>query len=101
MGTTGTTSVDPAALRAAAQRIDTAADLVLGAVHDQLDNLQFDGSAAGRVHVAAGAAVRAALDRLCGDMRAWAHAAAELAAALRVGADRHAAAEAEAAAVMR
>lgn len=101
MGTIGTTVVDPTALRAAAQRIDTAADLLLGAIRGQLDSLQFDAASAGRVHAPAGAAVRAALDRLAGDMRAWAQAAAELAAALRVGADRHDAAETESAAVMR
>jgi hypothetical protein len=84
----GTTSVDPAALRAAAQRIETAAEIVLDAVEV---NLQFDGSAAGRSHSAAGGAVRAAADTVVADARQWALAACELAGTLRVAADRCAA----------
>ena len=101
MGTSSTTAVDPAALRAAAQRIDAAADIVLGALHAQLSSFQFDGPQAGRAHRAAGSDLRTAVDRLRGDMSRWANSARELAAALRIGADRHAAAEARAVAVRR
>jgi hypothetical protein len=44
----GITSVDPAALRAAALRMDTAADIVLGILRAHLADLRFDAVAAGR-----------------------------------------------------
>ncbi len=66
----GTTSVDPHALRLAAQRLDAAADLLAAAVCVQLQGLP--GSAA--------------LDRLLGDVNAWQRAARETAAAVRTGA---------------
>lgn len=96
---TSTTSVDPAALRAAAQRLEIAADTVLDAVGSHLRGLRFDGTVAGRAHTGSGWALRAAMDALAGDAARWSRAAADLAAALRAGADRHAGREANAATV--
>jgi hypothetical protein len=89
--------VDTAALRAAAQRFDTAADLLDAALRAQLSRLRFDGALAGRAHVAGGDAVRAALDRLAAEVAQWSRAAAEVAAALRATADGYADAELNAA----
>lgn len=100
MGIGETTSLDPAALRAAAQRLDTVSDFVVGSAA-LLGDLRFDGSVAGRAHAAAGDAVRTVLDRLAGDLGRWAQAAGDLAVVLRSGADRHVAAESHAATVMR
>lgn len=93
----GTTSVEPAALLTAAQRIETASEMVLDAV--QL-RLQFDGSSAGRAHTAAGGAIRAAAESMVADARRWALAADEVVVALRTAADLRAAEEAHAAAVL-
>lgn len=86
--------MDTAAVRAAAQRFDTAADVLSGA---SLNRLQFDGSVAGRTHAAHGAALRSALDRLGAEVAQWSRAADEIAAALRVTADRYGDAELRAA----
>lgn len=96
-----TTSVDTALVRAAAARIDTAADLLQEAVDTHLRGLRFDGTAAGRAHAADGDAVCAALRCAVDDVRRWAQAARELSRALRAGADAHAGAEAHAAGSMR
>jgi uncharacterized protein YukE len=90
----GTTRVDTAAVRAAAQRFDIAADVLGGA---SLNRLQFDGNVAGRVHTAHGDALRAALDRLAAQVTQWSRAAEEVAATLRVTADRYGDAELQAA----
>lgn len=95
------TSVDPAALWAAAQHLDSAADTVVAAVGGYLANLQFDGSAAGRAHADSGWAVRAALDGLAADLAQWGRAGRELAGALRAAAQQHAAAESHAETVLR
>ena len=95
-----TTSVEPAALRAAAQRLDAAADAV-AAAGAQMHRLQFDGSTAGRAHTGSGWALRAALDGLTAEIGEWEHAVRELAGALRAGAGLHAAGEAHAAAALR
>lgn len=92
-----TTSVDTALVRAAAARIDTAADLLQEAVDTHLRALSFDGSAAGSAHAAEGDAVRAALLTIVTDAVRWARAARELSRALRAGADVHAGAETQAA----
>ncbi|GAY14963.1 type VII secretion target [Mycobacterium sp. shizuoka-1] len=91
----GNTRVDTAALRAASQRFDTVADLLAGA---SVNRLRFDGSLAGRAHTARGDAVRSALQGLAAAVSHWSRAAEELAAALRVTADRYAEAELRAAA---
>ena len=60
--------------------------------------MQFDGSVAGRAHTAHGDALRSALDRLAAGVAQWSRAAEEVAAALRVTADRYGDAELRAAA---
>ncbi|EHB58345.1 hypothetical protein MycrhDRAFT_0781 [Mycolicibacterium rhodesiae JS60] len=89
----GNTRVDTAAVRAAAQRFDTAADALGGS----LSRFQFDGSVAGRVHAAHGDALRSALDRLATAVAQWSRGAEEVAAGLRVAADRYGDAELRAA----
>ena len=81
----GTVSVDPGALRMAAQRLDAAADILAGAVGAHLCGLQ------------SGAAV----DVLAEDVGRWTHAAREVAAVLRSGADRYLDGEADAVAALR
>ena len=88
------TRVDTAAVRAAARRFDAAADLLDGA---SLSRLRFDGSVAGRVHAAHGDGLRSALHRLAAEVSQWSRAAEEVAAALRVTADRYGDAELRAA----
>ncbi|MBB3602250.1 uncharacterized protein YukE [Mycolicibacterium sp. BK556] len=90
----GNTRVDTAALRAAAQRFDAAADALGGAA---LSRLHFDGSVAGRAHTAHGDAVRSSLDRLAAGLAQWLRATEEVAATLRVTADRYGDAELRAA----
>lgn len=97
----GTTSVDPTALRAAAQRMNAAADVVDAVIGTRLGDLQFDGSVAGRTHTAAGDAVRGGMDRVVAAMTQWAAVARETAAALRAGAEMYADAESRAAATLR
>ena len=97
----GTTSVDPTALRAAAQRMDAAADVVDAVIGNRLGDLQFDGAVAGRTHTAAGVAVRARMDRLVAAMAQWAAVARETGAALRAGAEMYADAELRAEATLR
>jgi uncharacterized protein YukE len=97
----GTTSVDPAALRAAAQRMDAAADIVDSILAANLCGLRFDAAVAGRDYAAVGGAVRGVLDRLVADMTRWAVAARETSAALRTGADRFSDAESRAVANLR
>jgi hypothetical protein len=89
----GNTRVDCVGVRAAAQRFDAAAGLLDGALRAQLSGLGFGGHVAGRVHGAHGDAVRSALDRLTAGMAQWSRAAEEVAAALRVTADRYGDAE--------
>ncbi len=92
------TSVDPAALRAAAQRIDVAADALLEAV---IVPLRFDGAVAGRAHGLAGGDVRAAIDVLVARARNWALTAHEVTNTLREAASRWADTEDRSAAVLR
>lgn len=82
----GQTRVDTAAVRAAAQRFDAAADVLDGGL---LNQLRFDGNTAGRAHTAYGDAVHSALGRLALAMVQWSRAAQEVAAAVRVTADRY------------
>lgn len=93
----GSTRVDTAAVRAAAQRFDTAADTLDGALGMQLSRLRFDGSVAGQAHTAVGEALRNALTRHSRELAQWSRSAAEIAAALRVAADHYADAELNAA----
>ena len=96
----GKTRVDTAAVRAAAQRFDAAAEILDNALRTHLTGLSFGGSTAGRAHTARGEAVGTALRRLCGELVQWSRAAEEIGAALRAGADRYADAETRAAAVL-
>ena len=96
----GNTRVDTAAVCAAAQRFEAAADLLDSALRTHLAGLSFGGSTAGRAHTARGEAVGTALRSLSGELVQWSRAAQEIGAALRAGADRYADAEARAAAVL-
>jgi len=96
----GNTRVDAAAVCAAAQRFEAAADLLDSALRAHLAGLSFGGSTAGRAHTARGEAVGTALRSLGGELVQWSRAAQEIGAALRAGADRYADAEARAAAVL-
>jgi len=97
----GTTSVDPAALQAAAQRLDTAADIVLSTLRTRLADLQFDGAVAGRAHGRAGDAVRTGVDTVVAGLARWAAAARETSAALRAGAQGYYDAESRARGALR
>ena len=97
MGQPDLARVDVAALHAVASQYEAVAEIVDGAVRTHLSGLVFDGAAAGRVHVARGDALRAAIDRVGYQLRLWSRAAAEIAAALRASADRYAEADAGAA----
>lgn len=70
----GTISVDPVALRMAAQRLDTATDLLGGRLAAELRHLQTGD---------------AGVSDLVTGVRRWAGAAGEVAAALRAGADHY------------
>jgi hypothetical protein len=93
----GNTRVDTAAVHAAAQRFDAAADALDGALRIPLSRLGFDAAVAGRVHAAHGDAVRVAMDRLVAGVNQWSRAAREVATAVRVTADRYGDAELRAA----
>ena len=97
MGEPDVARVDVAAVLAVARQYEAAADIVDAAVRTHLTGLVFDGAAAGRMHVARGDALRAAVDDVVDRLRQWSRAAAEIAAALRASADRYAEADARAA----
>lgn len=89
MGQADNARIDVDAIRAVANRYDDAAELINGA-NSQLGRLAFGGATAGRAHVAAGEALRATLTRLTDELSQWARASAEIATALRAGANRYA-----------
>jgi hypothetical protein len=97
MGQPDVARVDVAALHAVARQYEAASDIVEAAVRTHLTGLSFDGATAGRMHVAHGDALRAAVDHVVGQLRQWSRAAAEIAAALRASADRYAEADARSA----
>lgn len=70
----GTISVDLAALRTAAQRVDSAADILAGTLGTHLRDLQSGGTAVGD---------------LVAEIGQWTRAAREVAAALRHSVDRY------------
>ena len=82
----GTISVDPGALLAAARRMDAAADILAAALGTHLGGLE------------SGTAV---VDQLIADMGQWTSAAREVAASLRLSADRYLDGEADAVAALR
>jgi hypothetical protein len=90
--------IDVAAVRAVADRIDVATELIDDAVANHLARLTFGGALAGRAHTARGDALRGGLDRLAAELSQWSRAAVEIAVALRAGADRYAEADVYAAA---
>lgn len=94
----GHAGIDVAAVRAVADELDAAAELVDRAGGDHLARLAFGGATAGREHIARGDALRTALQRLTAELSQWSRAAGEIAVALRAGADRYADAELYAAA---
>ncbi|BBX98087.1 hypothetical protein MLAC_33810 [Mycobacterium lacus] len=87
-----------AAVRAVADRIGAAAELIDDAVANHLARLAFGAASAGRAHAAPGDALRTGLTRLAQELSQWSRAAVEVAVALRAGADRYADAELSAAA---
>ncbi|MCV7257793.1 type VII secretion target [Mycobacterium shimoidei] len=89
MGQADSAWIDVTAVRTVANRFDDTAEIV-SAANRQLARLAFDGATAGRAHVAAGDALRTALSRLTDELTQWARACAEIAVALRSGADRYA-----------
>jgi hypothetical protein len=72
------TSVDPAALRTAAQRLDAAADLLQAALAVHVNGLSVTEPG-----------LRAAVDHLMADLGRWQRTAVETAAALRTAAHRY------------
>ena len=81
----GTISVDPAALRMAAQRMDAAAEILAGALGTHLRGLQSGD----------------AVCQLVADVGHWTRAAREVAGVLRLGADRYCDGESAAVAALR
>ena len=96
----GNTRVDIAALCAASQQFDAAAEILDIALRIHLSGLRFGGATAGRAHTARSEAVGASLHRLNGELAQWSRAAQEIGAALRAGAERYVDAETRAAAVL-
>ena len=90
MGERDVARVDVAALLGVARQYETTADIVEAAVRTHLSGLTFDGAVAGRIHVARGDALRAAIDHVVGQLREWSRATTEIALALRASADRYA-----------
>ncbi len=87
--------VDPAVLRDVARAYDSVADTV-AAARKHLARLTFDGAVAGRSHTARGEAVRRSVDQIDVALRRWSAVNDEIAAALRVTADRYAESDARA-----
>ena len=94
----GPAGIDVAAVRAVADQLDRAAELIDDAAGYHLARLTFGGATAGRAHSARGDALRAALQRLAGELSQWSRATGEIAVGLRAGAERYADAELYAAA---
>ncbi len=96
MGQPDAAGVDIAALRSVADQYQTVADLLDGAVRTHLGGLTFDGAIAGRAYVARGDAVRDGVEHVVQQVRQWSRACSEIAAVLRVSANRYADADARA-----
>lgn len=97
MGTTSAARVDTSVIRTVAREYETAASILDGAVRTHLSSVDIGGAMSGRAHIAQGDALRAALDGLATSLRQWSRAAMEIAAVLRVAADRYQDADASAA----
>ena len=101
MGTAGAARVDTAAVRTIAREYETAAAILDGAARTHLADIDVGGATSGRAYVAHGDALRAALADLATSLRQWSRAATEIAAALRVSADRYQEADGSVAGRMR
>jgi hypothetical protein len=97
MGEANASRVDTAALLSVARQYQVAADNIDAAIRIHLSGLAFDGACAGRSYVARGDAVRSAVEAIVNQMWRWSRASAEIAATLRVSADRYAEADERAA----
>jgi hypothetical protein len=84
-----TARIDVYAVRDVAGEFDASGGVLDGAVRTHMAGLGFGGATAGRLYLARGDAVRAALDRMAGELVAWSRASAEIAAGLRTSADRY------------
>lgn len=82
-------NVDVAALRMAAQRMESAAEILSGALGPGSRGLEFGAALAGRSHGQAGAALREAIDRIVAAALASAAGSRDIADALRCCADRY------------
>lgn len=96
MGQADAAGVDVAALLGVANQYQSVADLLDGAVRTHLAGLTFDGATAGREYVARGDAVRDGLEHVVHQLRQWSRACSEIAAVLRISADRYLEADARA-----
>jgi hypothetical protein len=92
MGERDAARIDPSAVRDIAQRCESVADALAVA---PLLRWYFDGFCGGRDHAARAAALRAALDQSADQLRAWASASSEAAAALRISSGRYEDADAD------
>ena len=89
MGERDLARVDAAALLGVADEYEAVADAIESVVRTRLAGLQFGGAVAGRSHVARGEAVRVAVDGIADRLREWSRASAEIAATLRMTAQRY------------
>jgi hypothetical protein len=89
MGERDVAHVDVDALLGVAGEYGAIADAVDAVVRTRLAGLQFGGAGAGRMHVARGEAVRMAVDDIADQLRGWARASSEIAATLRITAQRY------------
>lgn len=89
--------LDATGLRSVADCFDATATAIDSAARIRLGGLVFDGSTAGRDHLAAGEGLRRALDAWAAELTRWSRAGAEIAAALRAGLVRYGHAESSAA----
>ncbi|MGE2726552.1 type VII secretion target [Mycolicibacterium pulveris] len=96
MGQPDTAGLDVASLLSVADQYQRVADILDGAVRTHLSGLTFDGATAGRDYVARGDAVRGGLEQVVRQVRQWSRACSEIAAVLRMSADRYVDADARA-----
>lgn len=96
----GSIRVDIEAVRTVAKRYRAVADLLGAACRSPLRGLRFDGSTAGRAHVADGDELHVALATLATGVERWSRAAAEVAATLSMESDRQTGADQQSAALI-
>lgn len=93
-------SVDIEAVRTVAQHYRAVADFLDGACRSHLSGLRFDGSTAGRAHVADGDELHVAFARLATGVERWSRASSEIAATLSMESDRQTGADQQSAALI-